>query len=233
MDKMKFKKGCYNLGIAHGILGIILCMVHIYELNINKIDCKLIIKSLILELLSFENILDDQIFFPPRATDDNEIKDERHFLFQDGWCYGNLSIGYTILKSNRIIEDPKLQLIGTSLIKNSLQKVSNLSQNLTSPIICHGKSGFLLLLISLLRNDFFDKKKLLKEIKNVSSLINKQYDQASKYGFIDEEVQGNLVKRNDNTGILEGTLGIILSLNELNNLDDNSLGASWKDMFLL
>lgn len=232
-DKIKFENGCYNLGIAHGILGIILCMLRIYDLNINKDFCELIIKSLISELLSFKNILKGKIFFPPRATDENEIKDEMHFLLQDGWCYGNLSVGYTLLKANKIIKEDKLQLLADSLIENSLVDVKELSRNLKSPIICHGKSGFLLLLISMLQNNLFKKNKILSEINNISSLIRKQHSKSSKFGFVDEELQKNNVIKIDNMGILEGSLGIILSLNELNHLNSKLSAINWKDMFLL
>lgn len=232
-DKIKFKNGCYNLGISHGILGIILCMLRIYDLNINRDRCKLIIDSLVLELLSFKNILKGKVFFPPRATDKNEIKDEMHFLLQDGWCYGNLSVGYTLLKANKIIKEYKLQLLGESLIENSLVNVKELSKNLKSPIICHGKSGYLLLLISILQNNLFEENKILVEINNISSLIRKQYNKLSKFGFMDEELQGSNMIKTDKMGILEGSLGIILSLNELNHLNSRSSEVNWKDMFLL
>lgn len=92
LDKILFDAGSYNMGIAHGVLGVIQVVIRIYNMRLFSKKAKQIILKLVDLVLNFLVEREGNLIIPSRSTDNRKILDSDKFLFQDGWCYGQLSI---------------------------------------------------------------------------------------------------------------------------------------------
>jgi lantibiotic modifying enzyme len=117
-----------NLGVPHGITGLLLMLLIIHK---NKTaDCQNTIKQLIDVLLSFE-IKDANIGCRFASRIINGIKNPNDVA----WCYGDLMIGYGILKAGFLLNNNDYMSYGEILLTETLKRKNHHDDHL---ILCHG-----------------------------------------------------------------------------------------------
>lgn len=214
LDKILFDAGSYNMGIAHGVLGVIQVVIRIYNMRLFSKKAKQIILKLVDLVLNFLVEREGNLIIPPRSTDNRKILDSDKFLFQDGWCYGQLSIGLTLLNAGNVVNKKKYQDIGKRISNQSLSRILDIDSFLPSPIVCHGKSSTLLLLCYAARNNLLDELRIKNDIITIGNILINQYDERHIFGFQDREYEGSNTNYVyfDKFNLLEGTTGIVLTL---------------------
>lgn len=217
LDKTLFQDGSYNMGTAHGILGVIQVVSRIYNNHIYLEKSKKIIIKLVNIMIHFLTFKNGEIIIPPRATDKLEILDNDNFLYQDGWCYGQLSIGLTLINIGKLLKITHYIDLGTQISNQSLKKIKTIDQYLPSVILCHGKSGILMLLFYAINNQLLEHQILEEQLLLITKKIIAQYNKDYILGFKDKEYDNNNFVYFDKFNLLEGTIGVILILQLVKN----------------
>lgn len=136
-----------NLGTPHGITGILLVLLKIFELN-KKETLRTPIQTVCNYLLKQVNEIGEWRF-PSAITIDGE-------RIKSGvvWCYGDLMSGYAIYKAGILLNDSNFLDFGLSTLQNCLERIEkkNMINNLC---LCHGYSSLHLILrkVFLLTNN--------------------------------------------------------------------------------
>ena len=137
-------------------------------------------------------------------------KDDNHRM---SWCYGSISILYTLYRTYEYLNMP----MKCREVLNEITQIAKSGKSiwqLTSPIICHGFAGTALI-FKLLYDKTQDgalKDASLELIRN----IVEAYNDTNQYGFKDVRYQflGNSIEKieEDKNTFLEGGCGIISAL---------------------
>jgi lantibiotic modifying enzyme len=127
---------CYNIGLAHGIPSIIVMLSIAYKYTGSTLALNMLDKA-IDWLCSINN--KDSLFQYPELLVDNvphkEISKSRL-----GWCYGDLSVGYSLYLVSRNLKSKKYRNLSLSIIETTLKR-DRANGNLTDHTLCHGTTG--------------------------------------------------------------------------------------------
>lgn len=215
-DKPNYKG--VNLGTPHGITGILLVLLKIFEIHRKKSLCTPI--QIICNYLLKQVNETGKWHFPSAITINGE-KIESGVV----WCYGDLMSGYAIYKTGILLNDSNFLDFGLSTLQNCLGRIDekNMINNLC---LCHGYSSLHLILrkVFLLTNNL---------------VFNKGYE---KYKKVTEYIlEFNLNHLKDNQNIKEiftpflynpslffGMPGCLVSL-----LHDDDDFSGWANCLLL
>lgn len=194
-----------NLGLAHGISSIIQFLAKCYFNKIEEKKC--------LELIEFASnwiVSKSKNKLFPSILVDGEVYEKNNYL---SWCHGNAGIALSLISAyyvtKKIIYLKNAKDVSTKIAKI---RISNLESDV-NPYLCHGSSGFALLL-----------HKLFKVFKDQELKIARDYwnDYSIKI-FKQKTIFSNF-------GLLEGVYGMILSSLSISNpIEDNN----WEDIFLI
>ncbi|ECL4107383.1 hypothetical protein FTE31_14440, partial [Listeria monocytogenes] len=199
--KKSFPNGHYDLGLSHGLAGILLFLTN----SFSKFKMN-ILENLIKDIQNFylENVKFDSfgIYWPEFVV--NNCKSEQHRK-RESWCYGSPGILNSLLKSAKILKNNNLQMeMEERIIQLSLRPTDSLG--LEKLHICHGYAGYHLFLekwkTELTINDCYnnpDKIRLNLDGQNKNELSNEQtYSRfegiLSDYIAMDYEKQSEHVK---------------------------------------
>ena len=131
--KFDFKEREYyeaiNLGVPHGITGVLLLLLLIKEKRGANIDS--LIETILELLLGFENEQTHDLCHFPSAY----RKDVTRHFSTIGWCYGDLMIGYAALKAGILLHNSKYVDWGMNILTESTYRDSHYGENL---VLCHG-----------------------------------------------------------------------------------------------
>lgn len=128
----------YNLGIAHGIPGILLFLRKLYIQNIQKDLVGEMIGKISNFLLSQKHSLKDHQSYFYNVCTDSEGYDSKL-----GWCYGDLSVGYSLFMAsslpavkNKSMKEKSLDILIDTTHRTLLSHIAIVDAGL-----CHGTSG--------------------------------------------------------------------------------------------
>ena len=220
-DRIIFRQGSLDLGLAHGIVGVALFLSKAYSQGIIMPYQE----EVIMELVNFylkigkeekgiwgcPSQLGLEDFITKNYSDD--IRKHRM-----SWCYGSLGI----LRAFQLIgRNMKNVLLEEFALKHLLKiAVSNISDyKLESPILCHGYAGLIVILNLLnLESPCESLENRLKEILQIEYTF---YNTQSHFGFKDRGVSVEKgirkVEEVEEYSLLNGSHGILLSLHSLVN----------------
>lgn len=144
-------------------------------------------------------------------------------FIRDAWCYGSPGISLLYLYSSLALDNKKLKSKACSILKTSIRRSNGLEQS----ILCHGFSGAIEICLFFKKinktNDLDDYIRFLKE------KLASDFRENLTYGFNTvAEFEGISVK--DNLGFLDGIIGILLTMIDLNN---SKTATNWKKALLL
>ncbi|WP_282173968.1 lanthionine synthetase C family protein [Cytobacillus firmus] len=235
-DKEKFTKGYVNLGLSHGIAGplSLLSLAKIKGMEGESIDEA--IRSLfkiLADHISYDN--EGPYFKRMVGLDDpeNHRKDETDRF--DAWCYGSFGVCRAIDLAYEAVGDLEMKRLIRELTK-ALITMPISKYNIISPILCHGYSGNLHILNRLLNSSALNEDEELlnlgeKRKQELISQVLRLYDSNLKYGYADlVREKGGQTKKIEKVGLLEGTVGILLSLISAQNPE---IEPYWDEFLLL
>ncbi len=213
MERKRYPNGQVNYGFAHGITGVLASLIKLGENGINKSKVDESIKRILSEIKKVEYVSDEGIYFYPGLLDIENYIDGKYYdgtNLRMSWCYGSISILYTLYRAYYYIKDYD----SCEKILNSIEIIAQKGNNcwkLESPIICHGFAGtaHIFKLFSIKRKSVH----ICTAYKQLIDLILGTYNQKNKYGFKDiyyKEIDGTYKKIfEDKNSFLEGSSGII------------------------
>ena len=173
IDYETFEQG-YNLGIAHGIPGILLFLRKLYLENIkNDVIADIIIKTSNF-LLSQKHSLKTHKSFFYDISGKTKGRDSRL-----GWCYGDMSVGYSLFMTSSLGEIERKDVNDNSLdiLVNTTERtvLSDIGIGIVDAGLCHGTSG-----IAHIYNRLYQQTKELK-FRNAALFWYKETIKMAKY----------------------------------------------------
>lgn len=129
----------YNLGIAHGIPGIILFLRKMYLMNISRHKSEILIKGAVNFLLSQMDSSPDSLVLFSDVCDLN-YKGGKSRL---AWCYGDLGIAYTFILLSQLKELNLTYLkgIAANILKKTTKRTDYVQTRISDAGLCHGCIG--------------------------------------------------------------------------------------------
>ena len=131
------EQGC-NLGIAHGIPGILLFLRKLYLKNIKKdVISDMIIKVSNFLLSQKHSLKTHQSFFY------NVFSDSSGYDSRLAWCYGDLSVGYSLsmICSLNCITRQEIKENTLDILFNTTERISLSECRIVDAGLCHGSAG--------------------------------------------------------------------------------------------
>lgn len=155
-----------NLGIPHGLPGLLIFLVRLKELNFKHSKLELLIQGILKTILNSKNKIIQDSHFPDELYILNYGK-EFYRSSRLAYCYGDLGIAYAVLYTSKILGKPELktEIIATiEVLKNRL--VTNSSIDVyedyffLDTAFCHGLSGIVYMFSKI--NELLDDKEFKK-----------------------------------------------------------------------
>ncbi|WP_343109632.1 lanthionine synthetase C family protein, partial [Salmonella enterica] len=173
-DNFKEKNILNNLGMAHGITGVINSLVSAYNRGFDKQSNDFTLKEV-------------RNFYLNNIKEVNYIKRIPNFVneelnHRDAWCYGTPGVAFCLKKISELMKDKDLNKISMELLNTTLQRNVD-ERGLISPTLCHGYSG----IIAIAKN---------LDAKNIVDYYHQKIldcFSSSEFGFYDLNMEDNAV----------------------------------------
>ncbi len=227
-EKVKFSKGNFNLGVAHGIPGVLATLVYAWEYGIRIDGQEKAIEKIGDWLIDQSSDVEGQIFWGDRISFEEyvgEIPKHPHTT-RAAWCYGTPGVARILFQAGSKLKNHVWQEIGLKAYKD----IFNLDRekwHIPSPTLCHGVAG-LYLITHLMGQDSGDAE-LQNQAKQLKRNLLEYYSSDFPFGFQDLQprLSGSLWSSNT-PGLLEGSAGVGLAL-----IHDQLEKPTWQHAFLL
>lgn len=203
LKSRKLAPDAVNLGLAHGIPGILKFCMQCYKQGVCSGQALVIAQQIIRFLLDHKNT--------DTATS--------HFGYMSGtaaaqgsrlaWCYGDLSIALVLYQAGRLFSEPQLMQLGTDIALHSAARRSDESTQVCDAGICHGSAGLTYM---------FLKMEHYTQLPEFKEAAHYWLDRTAAYSMFEDGPAGfkkfNPVTHtfDNDHGLLEGVAGIGLVL---------------------
>lgn len=213
-DKEYYKNGSFDFSLSHGVAGIYVMLSYAYLEGIQTLIAKKNMK--IIENLYKKYTVDmDGVYYTPgRIRLEEFLSNQMEFNnYRQSWCYGTIGVyGAFMQVANKLHNNEMEEYVYNNIVNIASQEIE--AYELVSPIICHGFSGILEILLSTYK---IKKNPIIfNRITEMMDLLIKSYDKKSIYGFKNISViyENGIWKKEeiDSNNFLEGASGIILVL---------------------
>ncbi|MFN7913090.1 MAG: lanthionine synthetase LanC family protein [Bacteroidota bacterium] len=213
----------FDLGIAHGNCGVLLCLNKLYERNRDNR-----IKNIISELLKiFEAILINNnktgFSFFPYVINDNETQIKCNSRL--AWCTGDLAISYSLYEVTKQTGNFKLnrEILGILLVLCTRYKDEE--TGVVDAGFCHGSSGVAYIFLKLYNSTKIDDFKKAATYWTLKTLEYGGNDSNGYAGYLSKHAE----TWEKSLNLITGISGIGLSL--IATVDYNK--PNWDKAFLL
>lgn len=206
-----FSRGSFNLGLAHGIPGILSFLSIAFLNGINVKGGKQTIKLVADWIKSKSFLHEEAIRWPYSVSWEEEVEqksDSREFS-KDAWCYGVPGIARSLLLAGKVINDKNLKQFAIKAFKDVFSRSSDEWQ-IPGPNLCHGTAGLLLITSAFSKEK--DCNDLVVQVDRLKKLLLSQYNPIFPLGFKDLDFREGELFCVTKLGLLEGTIGILLTL---------------------
>lgn len=220
-SKYNHKKNKYydaiNLGVPHGITGVLLILLLIKEKRGTAIDAE--IEMIVELLLSFEiKHSPYHCHFPLTYGKDN-IESQKFSTI--GWCYGDLMAGYAIYKAGIVLRNKEYAYYGMKILIETVDRENHFKEKL---VLCHGFTSMSYIyrhIYNITGNNIFKTRSLYSQRQAIDLffLRYKKY----KEGIVDSFFE--------DTSLFAGYTGYFLSLITWYTNDDKM--NNWLSCLLL
>ena len=212
IDYGSYTKG-HNLGIAHGIPGIILFLQKLYRLGIEKERiADILTKATNFLFIQKHSLETHKSYFYNISSDSPQIGIDSRLA----WCYGDLSVAYALYKATSIdgIGSSGIKKEVIEILSNTTRRISLQETGVIDAGLCHGTSG-----LAHIYNRLYHQTGML-EFKKASLYWYKETLKMPKYeneyvGFgipYYLAAEEHEINRQYNLSFLTGIAGIGLSL---------------------
>ncbi|WPC44137.1 lanthionine synthetase C family protein [Clostridium sp. JS66] len=215
-EKVMYKKGNFNLGISHGITGVLGILSIALKEGVEIEGHKNAINRILIDLKKYLYIDENgYIYWPPTIKfEDYIVGNCEIHKSRASWCYGTPGIARTMYLAGKMVNDIESMNIGIKAIEG-LCNMKDEDWMLDSPTMCHGYAG----LLTVIQAMYLDTNKLIFDIgrKRLLKIILSFYSDDARFVFHNIDFdhpyseKSKLVKKDD-ISLLEGTCGILLSL---------------------
>lgn len=224
----------FDCGIAHGMAGILYFLGKSYELGIERDLCTELGNGIIMFYLNNEQSLSTVgSFYPYRIRYKKTSKTPAQFS-RLAWCYGDLSILYSIyLYSLKIGETKEINNILEKLRQTTLRKNCE-SNGVHDSMICHGAAGIAHLYNRLyFMTNIIEFKEAAQYWLKVSVIISRDESVNPPFKFVisafSKEEKTNKNKWDESLGLLEGVIGVELVFLSFLNYEH----INWDEIIML
>lgn len=209
-----------NLGVAHGIPGILLLLCKAYEMGIyvpKQLDTIKSVSEYIFDSCIKNNT---EIFWEAQkilGVDDKIVQS------RDAWCYGTPGVAYSLLVASKLLNADEMCNLAINSMKVSLTRL----RETISPTFCHGVSGLCCLARKFYEytNDNYFYETQMKLL----GYILESYNVQNPFGFKDKELEKGKIVDKDEIGLLTGTSGVLLTILSCYR----PIKTKWDSIFLL
>lgn len=214
-------------GLAHGLAGILALLITADHQQVEVENLQHTIHR-IADYLAQQTREDHYGRFWPVSSQTsglyrNEKKETRQI---EGWCHGTLGISLTLLRAGIQFSNKDWKKIAAEAAGSVFSFGENELGSMT-PSYCHGLAGLL-----HLANHFYtlcDIPEASLFAEKVASRLMYMFDESSPFGYRDQED----TVYTDNPGLLQGAVGIALSLLDYGKRDDPMYLGKWRELFLI
>lgn len=210
-DKIDYPNGNFNLGLSHGITGI-LAILSKAKLEGVVVEGQITAINKVAKWLKDKRQQKEGFLYWDTVVsfiEETSLEKEDHDLTQDSWCYGSPGVARTLFQAGKALDNSELMEFAyesyCSIFSRSIS-----SWSLHSPTFCHGISGLLMVTESM----YQDTKSLeVKKwrIKILEKLVH-FYDSGNLFGYKEVIKYKSINRKEDQFGLLNGVSGIILTL---------------------
>jgi len=214
----KYPKGNFNLGLSHGVAGILAYLSIAYQKGVVVDKQKDTIKEISdwIKKKSFKK--NSLIRWPTTVSWEEEVDKKQPSYFenyQDSWCYGVPGISRSLLLAGKVLKDENLKDFAITAFRGVFSRTQD-ERNLPGPAICHGIAGLLLLTNEMSREDGCSDLNYFVNMLRKKLLTT--YNPDAPFGFSDVDFnQNNKHVLVNKPGLLEGSAGILLTLLSVSN----------------
>jgi len=229
-DAKRYPKGNFNLGLAHGIPGVLSFLAKAYHQRIIVQGHREAIQRIV-EWIKKWRMKEKEIYFwDATISFEDELlekKPSHSHPARQGWCYGSPGITRSLYLAGVALNNKEL----VEYALESFHSVFEMNQQdwqLPGPTFCHGTSG--LLMITHLMACDTNSKFLFDRVKRLEGLLLDFYKEDTPFGFKDRApTKDKGFAEINRAGLLEGASGVLLSLLSLNFPQS----LSWQTPFLI
>ncbi len=200
------EKNEVNVGLAHGIVGLLKICLVCYKQKIQKISAKQIADNIIKFLLENAGDGSSGAYFPSVVCLESDVPQPNSRL---GWCYGDLMIGYILLQAAELFENQKLKIWAIQILEQTTLRKDYFETAVIDAGFCHGCAG-----IAYINNKIWNKTNNKKFRDSSDYWLNRTLDFKIEKngGSYYKKFNGLEKKYEDDYGVLEGDAGIGLVL---------------------
>lgn len=198
----------YDFGLPHGMAGILYFIHKCYQANVLPDVCeKLLQKSIRFFLNNLQDESTIRSFFPYWVECEKYGTDrQKPVRSRLAWCYGDLTILYTLMQVAKTLQDPALENSMLEMLLKTCTRTTVAATDVDGAGFCHGTSG-----LAYLYMKFFKQTghPLFKE--TAEHWYQKTCELGDKEGPAGYLIHTTHDTWEVNSGLLEGLGGIALS----------------------
>lgn len=222
--------GCLDTGMAHGIAGVLCVLAKALHQGISVQGHQSAMRSIITWLQKMQyNIGSFQNIWPSRFGAHYSPHDHPEIITscRDGWCYGAPGTAFSLFMAAHALQDPLLYDYALEAMRSACHRL-NTNDSLDCLSICHGKAGALAIMHQMYLAAGIPV--FAQTAEQICLKILKEYKEELPFGFKTHTTsQDGTEKAVDSLSIIEGTIGIVLSL----LFQQSRQSRSWLQIFLL
>lgn len=212
-----YPNGTFNLGLSHGITGVLAFLSVAILRGVNVEGQKEAIETIALWLQERRRICNGLSFWETLIPfeDVDKVTEDASFTGRDAWCYGTPGVSRSLYLAGKALKNKKMEHFSIQSFQSIFGRTPQ-QWHLPGPTICHGIAG-LLLITSQMAKDTQDAE-LVKQEKSLKNKLLEYLNPEYPFGFRDYEPthSGGYVEI-DKVSLLEGAPGVLLTLLSLEN----------------
>jgi lantibiotic modifying enzyme len=222
-----FPHGMYNLGVAHGMPGVLAALCAAAEAGLSAAIARDRVGAMASWLAGHQL---DEPGGPGWAPALSADPVTRAPVFDPGqepgraaWCYGTPGVAITLFSAADVLAEPGLAAVAGAAL-DRVTRSSAHERQAFAPTLCHGQAG--LLMIGRRAHAWTGADRFLVMQDECLRALAEAADERNTYVFADEPAAGKIVQ---NPGMLTGAAGILLALCGT----ASPAAAGWDDVFFL
>ncbi|WP_284680141.1 lanthionine synthetase C family protein [Aceticella autotrophica] len=223
-DKKLWPKGCFNIGLSHGIPGPLVVLCNAKKIGICVDGLEECAKKIADFLIKFCIKSNDQCFWGTHISLEEYRKNTIFNTYtRDAWCYGTPGVAYSLILAGKILKNEQYVKYAIEGMRNSVKQL----RKLYSPTFCHGFAG-----IAYISYRFYEITGLYEFKQAYMDLFRKImtfYDENAPFGFYNIENSNGKQKSYNSIGLIDGTVGVLLTLLSI----QKGKRTPWDHAFLL
>lgn len=236
IDRETYPAGDLNVGVAHGVAGILSTLVAVAE----KSECSSELAEAIdgaTEWLDRWLIdADGYRYWPARVPADHDPSNARrtHLLTRAAWCYGTPGVALQVIRAASLLQQPGRAAAAVDALVGHMSQTDE-ELRLDGPTFCHGLAGALYIVYrawqltqapALPSIGASLTHRLLQMAEPESPFLFRHWVPDSPDGW----VTATSYKKLDSVGLLEGAAGVGLTLHAVSS-EPGKPAQSWDRLF--